>query len=365
VEADDLATASKDLAAHRQELMNAQAKSEFEQASIPGKMGAVVSDVGRVGADALTFGFLDKLMGGDEAMKTTAARSRMGGADIPIDILAAIGAIPTAVPKAVAKMGGGPAARWLTGTTTAGAEGGVVGGLQAAGHQQDAPGGATVGPSVGEGVVTGALGGAAGQQIGAGVNKAANWYTGANAVPQGIRSKITMLPQGQKNPSAADRINVAANTAESKASVMDDPLAQQSRYRKNFEELLRESPSKTFNPAQKSMMQRIIKEEPATKVSRGLGDFLGDKLAIGSAGIGAGVGVSPVVGALVAGGFWGGSRALKGMSSGGTQEAVDDLRRLLAKKTRTEGPLSARNQGRLTKGVRQGVLDKYLYDDEE
>ena len=364
VESDNVETASKDLHAHRQELMNTQAKAEFEGASIPGKIGMAVGDTGRVAADALTMGFFDKMLGGDEGMKTAASRSRMGGADIPIDILSTAMALPTAVPKAIKYMGGGPAARWLTGTAASGAEGGVVGGLSAAGHQREAPGGADVGPSTGGGIITGALGGGIGHQLGAGINKAANWWTGANAVPQGIRSKITQLPAGQKNPSAADRINVVANTAESRSSVMDDPLALQTRYKHGFEELLRDTPSKVFNPEQKAAIRRITQDEPATKLTRGAGELLGDKLAIGSAGAGIGVGTGVVPAALTIAGMLGSSRALKGISSGGTEEAVADMRRLLAKKLRTEGPLSRENQARLMKGIRQLALEPDIYGDE-
>ena len=364
VESTDPETASKDLAAHRQSIANERLTTEAEEAPEWAKPFMAARDVATVGADTLTGGFGTKavkgMFGGEPEMDVAARRNRMGWAAPALDVGLIARFLPTMVPKAVAKMGGGPAARWLTGTTAAGLEGATVGGLEAAGHQYEAPGGATVGPSVGGGILTGILGGAAGQQLGAAANKVSNLITGVNAVPQGIRSKLPVLPEGQKNPSAADKINVTANTAESKAMLKNDPLVEQELYKQGFQPLLHKD-RKSFTPEQQAAMTRVVKDEPATKLTRGVGDLLGDKLAIGGAGITAGIGTNPVIGALIAAGMYGGSRGLKEVSAGGTREAVNDLRRLLAKKTRTEGPLSLLNQGRLTKGVRQIGLEDYLY----
>lgn len=172
---------------------------------------------------------------------------------------------------------------------------------------------------------------------------------------------IQQIPPGIKNPSAADRINVATNTAESKARLSDDPLAKQKEVKSNYEELLR-TDSKGLTAEQKALMNRVINEDPATKLSRGVGNVLDSKLLATGAGVGSGYGTAnPVIGTLIAGAILGGGRALKSISSGGTSEAVDELRRLLAKKTKTEGPLSPMAQSILSKGGRQIPIDEYLY----
>jgi len=365
VEAPDAMTASKDLAAHRQELANTEKKQEIESAP-PWKqalMGA--RDTAAVGADTLTAGFGTKALEymfpeKEPAKDLNAMRANLGWV-APVADVAAMSRVPTAVPALVAKAGGGPAARWLTGTTAAGVESAVHGGLQAAGHQRTEPGGYESGEPAAGGAITGMLGGAAAHQLGGAINKGVNWVRGVdNSVPQGIRSKITVLPKGQKNPSAADKINVAANTAESTARKFDDPLAAQDRYKTHFEKLLRED-AKSFNPSQRAIMERIVNEDPATKVSRGLGRVMSNQLV--SAGAGAATG-DVVKGALVAGGILGGGRALKEVSAQGTKEAVDDLRRLLAKKSRNEGPVSMLRRGQITGAGRQGTLEEYLYGDD-
>lgn len=345
VESPDVETANKDLAAHRQELMNTQAQQEFKDASVPGKIGTAVNDVARVGADSLTFGFLDRMLGGDEAMKTKSARSRMGGADIPLDIATMGMALPTAVPKIIAKMGGGPVARTLTGTTAAGVEGGVVGGLDAAGHERD----------TGSGVVTGILGGAGAQQIAPLINKGWKAFRGIDdSVPAGIRSKITSLPA--KGASSTDKVIVARNDAASRAKVSDDPMAVQTMTKSNIESLLRKD-SKSFNKEQRAAMENVINDAPATKLSRLGGELMSDKMVASGIGIGTGALSNPLIGLAASGGILAGGRLLKEVSKGGTKEAMDDLVRLMHKKKRYPGLLSAENSGMVMKGGREGVLD--------
>jgi hypothetical protein len=356
VDAPDFETASKNLAAHRQELANEAKKQDVESSPVWTQMLKGARDTAAVGADTLTAGLgvkaLEKMIPGSEPAKDINAMRANLGWVAPVADVAAMSRFPSAVPWAVNAMKGGPAARWLTGTTVAGVEGGVQGALQSAGHDQPVAGGA----------ITGVLGGAGAQQLGGAINKGVNWIRGVdNTVPTGGRMGIQQIPPGIKNPSAADRINVATNTAESKARLSDDPLAKQKEVKSNYEELLR-TDSKGLTAEQKALMNRVINEDPATKLSRGVGNVLDSKLLATGAGVGSGYGTAnPVIGTLIAGAILGGGRALKSISSGGTSEAVDELRRLLAKKTKTEGPLSPMAQSILSKGGRQIPIDEYLY----
>ena len=230
------------------------------------------------------------------------------------------------------------------GTGAAAAEGGAVGGLEAAGHDQDTS----------TGIVTGMLGGAAGQQVAPVINKAYKAVRGIDDVPKGIRSGMTVLPS---NPSAADKVTVASNEAISRARTSDDPLAYQNIVKGNIEGLLRKD-KKSFTPAQKEIMERVVNEDPATKAARIGGDVLSDKLTLGGAGVGAGfASANPLIGLLATGGLAGAGRALKEVSKGGTKEAMDDLLRAMAKKKKYEGLLSAQTGGQIMKGSREGLLD--------
>jgi hypothetical protein len=356
VDAPDYEKAHKGYVDFRQNEANEAKKKDIEGSNPLMQMLKGARDTAVVGADTLTAGLgvkaLEKMMPGSEpALDVNAMRNQLGWV-APVADVAAMSRFPSAVPFAVNAMRGGPAARWLTGTTVAGAEGGVQGALQSAGHDQPAAGGA----------ITGVLGGAGAQQLGGAINKGVNWIRGVdNTVPTGGRMGIKVLPPNQKNPSAADKINVALNTAESKARLSDDALAGQKGVKENIEELLR-TDAKSFTAAQKPLMERIVNEDPATKLSRGAGNLLDSKLLAAGAGASSAYGTAnPAVGAAIYAGILGGGRALKSMSSGGTQEAVDELRRLLAKKTKTEGPLSPLAQSVLSKGGRQIPIDEYLY----
>src|SRR4051812_1076210 len=115
VDAPDAATATKDLESHLQSEMNTQSQKESADAPTWQKPFMAADDVVRSGADRLTFGMLDKMIGGNAAMETKARRSRMSGADVLGDAALSAAALPTAVPRAMAAVGGGPAIRAITG----------------------------------------------------------------------------------------------------------------------------------------------------------------------------------------------------------------------------------------------------------
>jgi hypothetical protein len=180
---DDPVLAVKHAKEFAQQDLNKKAQDEYKDASGIAKPFMAAQDVARTLADTASFGYADKFTDymkppipgqPSQADITKAIRSRMSGADVGADVVAAVGAAPTAVPKVVSMLGGGPIARAITGGATAATEGGVLGGINAAGH--DRP--------VSEGAGAGILSGVGGQTL-AGlltkpVNAIANRFSGAN-----------------------------------------------------------------------------------------------------------------------------------------------------------------------------------------
>jgi hypothetical protein len=179
---DDPEVAVKHAKEFVQQNLNKKAQTEYDEAGLTKPLLAA-QDVARTVADTASFGYADKFADymkppipgqPTQAEITKAIRSRMSGADVVGDIGVTMAGAPTAVPKVVGMLGGGPVARAITGGATAAAEGAVGGGLSAAGH--DRP--------VSEGAGAGMLAGIGGQAIAGAVTKpvnaAANWISGAN-----------------------------------------------------------------------------------------------------------------------------------------------------------------------------------------
>jgi hypothetical protein len=180
---DDPEVAIKHAKEFAQQDLNKKAQDEYSNASGIAKPLMAAQDVARTVADTASLGYADKFADymrppipgqPSQADITKAIRSRMGGADIGADVATVVGAAPTAVPRVVGMLGGGPIARAITGGAAAATEGGVLGGLSAAGH--DRP--------VSEGVGTGMLAGIGGQALAGAVTKPinaiANRLSGAN-----------------------------------------------------------------------------------------------------------------------------------------------------------------------------------------
>lgn len=194
VDAPDQTAAAKAAHDFAQQELNKKAQTEYNEAGGLAKPLMAAQDVARTVADTASFGYADKFADymkppipgqPTQAEITKAIRSRMSGADIVGDVGVTMAAAPTAVPRVVGMLGGGPIARAITGGVAAGAEGAVGGGLSAAGH--DRP--------VSEGAGAGAVAGVGGQAL-AGmltkpVNAAANWFSGANkALPPLTQSEF-------------------------------------------------------------------------------------------------------------------------------------------------------------------------------
>ena len=203
VEADTVDKANADLKAFRQQQVSQQQASDIEASPAWTRLFVAAHDLGRGAIDNLTLGGFSKLgdkLAGDDSvsMSTQAAKNRTGWAGTALDIATAAKYIPTAVPRVVGAVGGGPGVRSLVGTGVAGAEGAVVGGLDAAAHGQD------IGQSGLVGGIGGAVGQKAGELIGSGVNKVAKWWKGAkDDLP------VYNIRDLSKNPNPQQRVNVA------------------------------------------------------------------------------------------------------------------------------------------------------------
>ena len=344
VEADTVEQAHKHLNEFRQQQFSEKQKADIEASPAWTRPFAAAHDLGAGAIDTLTGGFLakgiDKLAGGDEAqMHMRAAKDRAGWAGTALDVATAAKYLPTVIPRAVAAAGGGPAARTLVGAGTAAGEGAAYGGLSAAGHDQDVTQGAGIG------AVTGILGNVAGNVA----NRATKWWKGIDDAPP--KYNVRQLPA---NPTPLDRVNFAKAEAERAAAQSDSPLALQKAYKKEFDEVQTSVPSRGFSKAEREALDRIISEDPATKGSRVVGNALTNKLglaAMGAGGFTAGNPILAMAGPLASAGT---GKVLQGVSSGGTKEAVQDLRRLMYGTDKFKGPVSEEAKARL------GILARQL-----
>ena len=349
----DLETAQTQLKAFRQqEVYDTQAK-DIEASPAWAKPFVAAHDLGRGAIDNLTMGGLSRAgdyFAGDDSvsLSTEAAKKRAGWAGTALDVATAAKYIPTAVPRVVGAVGGGPGIRSLVGATTAGAEGGVIGATDAAMRDKD----------IGTGGIVGTLGGAVGHKvgevIGGGVNKVAKWWKGVDdALPQYNIRDLT------KNPNPQQRVNVANTRANDRLDLVKDPEARQKIIRSEFQDI-RTIPGaelKKFSPEQRGLLDKVVKGDPGTNVSMTLGDFLDNKLsALGTAGGGAFLG-NPVAGAALAGGQLVAGKSLKNMSAAGTEEAAEALRRSLYPKTpKFAGPISDEQKALIGRMMRQGGI---------
>ena len=345
VDSDSADQATADLQAHLQEEANAKAQAEFNDAPGWKKPLMAADDVARTMADTVTFGMLDKVIGGNAAMETQARRSRMGGADIAGDIAATAAALPTAVPKVMAKVGGGKVIRGITGLLGGAGEGAAYGAGQAAGHDQP----------VAEGAATGGISGMLGQTVasalGSGANKVAKWWTGASdALPTPVAAgRVT------KKTSPEKQIETATARAEREGG---NPGA----YREKFREV-RDKGMTNFSPEERDAVMEVIKGDPGTRAAYGLGGVLNPSTGLIGA-IGSTLmekGASPTS-ALVAGAVPLAGYAARSAAGQGVKQSVEDARRIASGRPEYQGILSKKGKGKLATGLRGGLLD-YLQEE--
>jgi hypothetical protein len=216
---------------------------------------------------------------------------------------------------------------------TAGAEGGAYGGINAA----------TEGQPIAPGILAGTVGGAVGQGVAQGAsalgNKAAKVIQGVDdAAP--ARNMTTF--GNIKTPSARDRVDVAAARAEHAGNVAGTAEATQQAQKDEFGRLLTGANKKQFTPRQRELMGNIAYGDPGTQAASNIGGVLSDKLVAAGVGGALGLGTGGVVpGMLATGATLGGGKLLKLDSARATQDAVDNLRRLMVGKKAFKGPISA------------------------
>lgn len=320
--------------------LNKQAQDEFANAPTWMKPFMAAQDLTRTGLDTLTFGGADKLadyMKGtapdnpeSQTNVTRAIRSRMGGADVVGDIGLSLTAMPTAVPKVVAGLGGGAIARGITGTLASTAEGAGTGAVSAAMHDQDP----------GAGAFWGGLAGGAGNTLANAftgpVNKVANWLGGAKELPPAVAAKVRTAQ------SPAQRVESAVGQAELKGG---GPNA----YRTQMEKVVERG---GLTPEQRTAVDRVMEGDPATKALQWAGNKLTNPLFVASYSAGLPL---PASMAITTAGM-----GAKYAAKQGTREAADDLRRIMQNNPRPVGPLT--DPAQLGVGLRERLRKYYEGD---
>jgi len=376
--ADTWEEAQKGVSEHiSQEKIDA-AKKKYDDASVLGKIHMKLGDPLTQVAHGITAGLFDKgadlVTGGKSSEGSEEAAARIGPTGTAAARIGGAVMLPSAVPRAVAAVGGGPLMRGITGAGVAGVEGGVYGGINAATGPVDP---VTREPitSIPAGILGGTVGGAVGQQVGQGVanlaNRGVKAYRGVNdAAPL---NSMTVLPTG-RTPSPLDYVNVAAAKAEAVGARKGTAEAQQQAQRDNFDRLLTGKESKVIDPAtgkasnrftktQQDRMRDIVKGDPGTRQAENAGDLLKNKLFLGGLGGGVGASTGLIPGLLAAGGSMGAGKALTLDSAKATQEAVDRLRQLMYKKTPFKGPMSPTRARTFGQGAGYGgmlAIEDYL-----
>jgi hypothetical protein len=306
VDASDPGEAGKLMHQHLVAQTAEQAKSDYADAPFWAKGLKTADDAVRAAVDTASMGMFDKLLGGQEDVKTAAARQTSPIATTVGDVAGGM-ALPTGAPGLVAKVGGGPIVRGVTGMLGAGATGGAQGAVSAAVHDQ---------PVV-EGAVQGILGGAGGQALAGAaapvVNKATKLVKGIDdALPAAASANVP-----GKAPNPARRVEAAAARAEQAGGTPSDYVREFKAMNQN------KLPADVL-----ADVRTITHGDPGTaaaKVVGGLAQKAADKGGLG-AGFSSG---DPIIGLLTAGGLYGGGAASKMAAGQGTTEAVEQLRRKL------------------------------------
>jgi hypothetical protein len=330
----------------------AASKKEYEDAPITSKARMIIGDPIQQFGHGLTAGLIDVPFGEKAKADTQAAADRIGPAGTTAARLGGAMMLPSAAPRAVAAVGGGPLVRTAVGATTAAGEGGIYGGINAATSPTN-PITGEPSVSVPTGVLGGAVGGAVGNPIGQAIGNTANatikWLKGVkDAAPP---RNITQIPQGVANPSSRDLVDIAAAKASSTGSKKGSAEATQAAQRDAFEKLATGKFKGQFTPTQLERMREIYQGDVGTRGAEATGKFLSNKLLSGGI-LGSSFGTGNAVpGLLAAGTALGGGKALTVDAAKATQEAVDSLRQLIYKKTPFRGPMTPARKRTLGQGI--------------
>lgn len=315
-----------------QEQISESIRTEYAVMPWYQKAGVAADDVMRIGADSLSFGGADRiasaLPGGgsleEERFRTEAARTRAGGAAIPIDVLAALGigrVLPSAIDPVVKAIGGPAGVRAVTGGTVAATETGVLGGLESQIRDQD----------LSQGIVEGILAGPIGHSIGGLAKKgkeAYNWVFGSkpkaveNPVPVSTPKSTAPAPAATpvfgknieggnvapkktptRRPTKADKARQARDAARTDfVTAFDDAVSRATLQSKGatsrgFDRAITDDIQNIINnkalmesatDAERDAMIRIVTGDPAVKAGRSVGRIPTFQGMMGGAGVGAG-----------------------------------------------------------------------------
>jgi len=345
VEAANMAQAARDAQEFHQQQLNATRIQEGNAAPEWAKPFMAAGDLAMSASEAMGVPqVMDRIMGTDITSEAKSYANRAGLAGTAANLLTA-SRLPTAVPKIASVLGGGPMARGAINPVLSALEGGAVGGTQAA--LRDQP----VGEGVGVGAAGGGIGGAVMGVLRPAVNKASKVIRGIDDTIPDVGG--TVLP---KNPTLAARVSVANNVAESKAQT-GGPLAYQDNIRNAMEGILRKHSDKV-SPEIRPLIQKVVSEDPATKLTRSLGDMASDKVALAASSIGGGF-AHPAAAILAPAALAATGATLKRASVGGTRADVEDLRRAVTGTPKYQGVLSARRSNQLVKAGRQGLIEEH------
>jgi hypothetical protein len=349
VEADSIEDAHKGMLDHYQKEKNKDYQQDYDQAPWYKQPFMAAMDIGKSTTNALTAGTLDQgikqLTGWDSPADTTARRARAGTAADVADIAAVGRYLPSAVPKVIKSIGGGPIARSITGALTAGGEGAAYGGIQAG----------TSGEDVTQGAGISGILGAVGQSAAGAANKGLKWIRGIDdTVP---KYNITQIPK--RNVTPMDRVNVAANESKAAGELGGD-VAEQAAARKAFQELRDSKFKKSFNKEQMAQMDKIVQGDKGTNWPGNLSSLVSPLAMAGGIGVGAGfMGDSMATGILSGLAAGAGVKGMKKIGAQGTKEAVQDLRRMIYGVPKVHGPISPEERNKLGRMIREASPKLY------
>jgi hypothetical protein len=297
-----------------------------------------------------TFGvpqMMDYFGGTDITPEVEARAKRSGWAGTAMNVVSSAG-LPTMVPKVAGMLGGGPLARGGIRSILSGVEGGAVGGLQNWAQGESVPGG----------IAAGAIGGAGGSMLGPAINKGAKILRGIDdSVPSSVPvPSVISNVSSRKKPTLASEIDTAQNVADVQGKIQG-PLGYQRSARESMGRLSVDDPSK-IPPSIKPLIDKVINEDPATKLTRGIGEVATNKLALAGMG-GIGFLGHPAAAVVIPAAMGAAGAGLKRVSAGGTRESMADLQRAVAGVPKYKGILSSANSNRLTKVQRQGLLEAW------
>jgi hypothetical protein len=344
-DADNPESAHKIIKDHIQQNLNESVQKKFDDAPMWAKPLIAAHDVGSTALSSATLGGWDKAMGlitgRDEAAMSEAIRNRMGGAQYAADFLG--GAVsPTGVGSAVARVGGGPLARAITGGIAATGEGALQGGVQSAIKGED----------IVPGTLAGAAGGAAGQGIAGLLAKPANavsrWWQGAkDALPAPGVANIGSVSNVTGNKAAvARKVEQAARDATNAGGTAKD-------FRDAFSAI-----NPTFMPKdQRALLSTVSEGDLGTKIPGAIAKGMEKaQTPLGILSAVAGTKSIPAGMALAAGGY-AAPAVLRSMEKSGTDASVEALRRATLGLPKFPDFISETVKARLGQGARRSIME--------